>query len=1086
MGRVDSLLPFSTCAASLPLGSEEADAYLANDDMQLRIEQLSEELAGLATKHYDANTKNGLELGDRIVFAKQQACVAAELVIDENLPTELRKGLFMHGGVRFPAAIRFSSWVPSDKSDFVAATRGFAVKVWLPDTFEPLPLHPLRGERKRKSARFFGMVLESVGNLVRNVRAPVQNYAYNKSTQYTNEESEDDFLAVHYDSPTQDFVLATSPRFVVSSVTALERWARVEWARFAGTLKRVIWRIVVDEGLFKLLELTQAFVLRQAVMSSGEGEINPLTSTYHSAAAFALGDLAVQYRVAPCLSETGTAIFDVIEDIEKRVGKDFLRDAVKRSTTTRKEPACMSLSVQIQRDACAQPIEQLHQEWTFPGRSKEPLSRVPGVHIDKDGYVQVAKFIIPQQHFGNGQNEVERTVSCKMLEFNVWNTLREHRPLGAMQHVRKQVYQQAAQARRIHGEEFRGGGDVQQYHLTSYPVPFQRLPKKIAHLPQADAFDLEKSTRLVAYNVPIFKEKARIIGAKSQLAALGDSLSSKFLSAQREGERPSLIKSRYGIYFGDNAFFDPPPSLHTWDSDQSFAGSFIAGAHSSVIEHCEGAVPPLFRNDKNTRSRIDAFLAEIGQQNLQELLDSRQLFCVDYQSLQPIIDAGHLRHRGGRVLYAPVVLLYVQRRMVYTSTPASHFRATLQKRRTMPQIEQMFLRQTQVPVKRQLMPLAVQLTRKTMLSQNRVFLPNEPNGYVWRFAKMHVSVADAHIHELVSHLALTHLVIEPIIVSFNRKLPSKHAVMLFMKPHFFQTLAINSLGRETLIAESEPIIDDILSLGLDGALALIMQETSKWRFWGASFKADMKRRGFWAPPSPDDAGTEIDDLPGFYFRDDAALLNAAINRYVSECIDSIYSSDKAVASDKLLQELFTELRDERFVALKGLGHILTVRRLKEFLSVLLWTATAQHAAVNFGQYEACAFVPARPLYLLKEMPSREAELRFVDEQFLLEALPSHADAMKVIRYGRTLSLPGLRTLLPLKMSTEHERSPAPLPDALDLAINKNDISECYREQYGRFIADLARIQYQIERRNLINNVSFTLLLPTNVPTSIEI
>jgi arachidonate 15-lipoxygenase len=58
-----------------------------------------------------------------------------------------------------------------------------------------------------------------------------------------------------------------------------------------------------------------------------------------------------------------------------------------------------------------------------------------------------------------------------------------------------------------------------------------------------------------------------------------------------------------------------------------------------------------------------------------------------------------------------------------------------------------------------------------------VFYPNDPNdtfaGKAWTQAKYVVNSADANHHELFSHLAWTHLVIEPFVVCTHRNLSEK-------------------------------------------------------------------------------------------------------------------------------------------------------------------------------------------------------------------------------------------------------------------------------------------------------------------------
>lgn len=143
---------------------------------------------------------------------------------------------------------------------------------------------------------------------------------------------------------------------------------------------------------------------------------------------------------------------------------------------------------------------------------------------------------------------------------------------------------------------------------------------------------------------------------------------------------------------------------------------------------------------------------------------------------------------------------------------------------------------------------------------------------------MHAACSDAHEHEMVSHLAFTHLVMEPHLVGFRRHFPDDHAMLKLMAPHFRQTLAINSFGRITLLAPGSTF-DNIVSAGLQGSMELMQvrhhasfvcfvfaildtasPSASHQRAYQTSFKAnkqgprqELKARGFDLTVTPDSA-----------------------------------------------------------------------------------------------------------------------------------------------------------------------------------------------------------------------------------------
>lgn len=69
--------------------------------------------------------------------------------------------------------------------------------------------------------------------------------------------------------------------------------------------------------------------------------------------------------------------------------------------------------------------------------------------------------------------------------------------------------------------------------------------------------------------------------------------------------------------------------------------------------------------------------------------------------------------------------------------------------------------------------------------------------------------------QMITHLLRTHLFMEPIAVASRRQLPSLHPLWKLLAPHLRGVLAINTLGRERLIAPGG-VADNTLTLGGGG------------------------------------------------------------------------------------------------------------------------------------------------------------------------------------------------------------------------------------------------------------------------------
>lgn len=323
---------------------------------------------------------------------------------------------------------------------------------------------------------------------------------------------------------------------------------------------------------------------------------------------------------------------------------------------------------------------------------------------------------------------------------------------------------------------------------------------------------------------------------------------------------------------------------------------------------------------------------------------------------------------------------------------------------------------------------------------------------------------------MVYHLAYTHLAMEPIIISFFRQFEAKHPLYPIIKPFFSNTLAINDLGRNSLLLKDHKF-DSITAIGLSGALQLMLKQWAHWDFTENSFPNDMKNRGFYQVTNE----TE-DNLPGFHFRDDGFKIWNAIDSYVHNIIDILYQTDDDVKDDTHIQNLVREIKDPKRGRMSSLPELDSKQSLQFFLTTVMWTCSAQHSAINFGQFEYYAFIPNRPLALSLPMPDDEF-LDQLDESYILKSLPSKPTAIETISLANVLSLlPVEETFVP---QTENFFSWLPdfgHPRALEALLD--------------FQTELKEIQKELEERNrwLLNQgqIPYNLLEPKRIAISISV
>lgn len=235
---------------------------------------------------------------------------------------------------------------------------------------------------------------------------------------------------------------------------------------------------------------------------------------------------------------------------------------------------------------------------------------------------------------------------------------------------------------------------------------------------------------------------------------------------------------------------------------------------------------------------------------------------------------------------------------------------------------------------------------------------SEAQKYQWQFAKSVVQIADGNFHEAVSHLGRTHLLVEPFVLATHRQLNKEHPLSLLLRPHFQGTLAINSAAHRRLIAPKGGV-DRLLGSTIDNDRVLAALGLQSIGFNDAMLPNQLKVRG-------------VDDpacLPVYPYRDDALLLWSAIHDWVAAYLGLYYGSDSAVQQDGFLQKWAQELTSSEGGRLPGFGEpgqgesggVQTLAYLVDVATMVIFTASAQHAAVNFPQYELMGYAPGFPL-----------------------------------------------------------------------------------------------------------------------------
>lgn len=161
------------------------------------------------------------------------------------------------------------------------------------------------------------------------------------------------------------------------------------------------------------------------------------------------------------------------------------------------------------------------------------------------------------------------------------------------------------------------------------------------------------------------------------------------------------------------------------------------------------------------------------------------------------------------------------------------------------------------------------------------------------------------------------------------------------------------------------------------------------------------------PTQPHGLRLLIEDYP---YAADGLLLWSAIERWVHTYVSACYPSAHHVQADTELQSWYAESihsghPDKRHAP--WWPQLSSPADVASFLTTLIWLASAQHAALNFGQYPLGGYVPSRPPLMRRLVPipgDPEYENLTADPHgFFLSALPSLTQATTFMTVIDTLS-----------------------------------------------------------------------------------
>ncbi|MFK7994535.1 MAG: hypothetical protein AB8B87_10385 [Granulosicoccus sp.] len=287
---------------------------------------------------------------------KTIACLTGEFTVSDNLPDNLRHGLFAEPA-SYPVTARFanaSKWDDSEKD-----IRGMSIRV------SNVPGETIWGDAGKQD-----FLLNSYPALF--VATPEDFLGFMQARQAGGTFSLIKFFLNPFDPHLKSLLTVLKARDKHRSPLDIQYWSTVPSALDGGILA---------------------------------GDSIPDTTT------------AVKYSLIPCSTYRTD---DVVNP-----GENQLRSALMAHLE--QAPACFEFAVQRQSNPDTMPIEDASVIWD---EDESPFQTVATLRFNKQA-----------------ADDVAALASCESSQFNPWQSLAAHTPLGRMNAVRQQVYAKGAQHR---------------------------------------------------------------------------------------------------------------------------------------------------------------------------------------------------------------------------------------------------------------------------------------------------------------------------------------------------------------------------------------------------------------------------------------------------------------------------------------------------------------------------------------------------------------------------------------------------------------------------------------------------------------
>ncbi|KAK9398303.1 hydroperoxide isomerase ALOXE3-like [Crotalus adamanteus] len=481
-----------------------------------------------------------------------------------------------------------------------------------------------------------------------------------------------------------------------------------------------------------------------------------------------------------------------------------------------------------------------------------------------------------------------------------------------------------------------------------------------------------------------------------------------------------------------------------WKNDAFFGYQFLNGIHPMKIQKCT-TIP---ENFPVTQEMVAGTLGQTT--TLQEELKKGTIYLVDYKVLENVPTT--LLNNQKQYIAAPICLLH------------------------------------QKP-NGEILPLAIQLSQHPG-PQSPMFLPTD-DEWLWTLAKTWVRNADFHTHEDIAHLLRSHMLSEVFAMATLRTLPMCHplykvgvprragwgrhsaeeqvppmvvsssnhgflppSLLQLLIPHLRYSIYVDLLARSLLISRGGTY-DQAIATGHQGLAVVLQRGLAEMTYTQLCLPDDIEARG-------------VGCLLQYYYRDDGLKIWEAIRSFVSGIVGLYYKSDSEVQGDGELQSWVAEIFAKGFLSRETSGvpsALHSVPELIKYLTMIVFSCSAHHTAVNGGQFEMGAFMPNLPSSMRKPPPQAKTPVTL---QEFLDTIPEMNVTSQVLSVLWVLRNESL-DMKPLGYYDE-----------------EHFVEEGPKRLICAFQEHLRHITLAIESRNKTLTLPYTYLYPPNIENSTTI